>query len=308
MYHDIMWFRVTSDPGPPTEQNDPSGSRGWLVAGVWNTGGPGVGPVEHIIFKRRLTNKELMQDRLFPYIYVNGAKTDVKIDCLSYTPNPYSPANGTEWQQLGTVDFDLFHNFYLNNIPLGKVTPYINPERFLVDVEMQLTIHKDILNYLGFSYWANRAGFTGYTFFGGKVGESEYLGTQGQFAWASAEDSLIALSDNFIVLSDTLQLNSFDASRVIYSTEANNVGVELELAGGEKRGRRKNILMTIPVNDNTNGIVQYEAATPIFIDMNNTERLNIRNLNFRVLQKNFKSIQTLQKTAVMTVLIQNGNK
>ena len=66
--------------------------------------------------------------------------------------------------------------------------------------------------------------------------------------------------------------------------------------------------MTIPVNDNSNGLVEYEASTPVFIDINNAEEINAKNLNFRVLNKNFDSITQSGDTAIMTILIKKPNE
>jgi len=106
-------------------------------------------------------------------------------------------------------------------------------------------------------------------------------------------------SDNFIVESMTLPLDSFDASKTQYPSDA-NVVVNPQT---DKKGRRKNILMTIPVNNNNNGLVEYESSTPIFIDINNAEDINAKNLNFRILNKDFSPIVQADETAIMSVLI-----
>ena len=78
----------------------------------------------------------------------------------------------------------------------------------------------------------------------------------------------------------------------------------------ENAGRRKNILMTIPENNNEDGLVEFETNTPIFIDMNNKTTINPRNLNFRILKKDFGQIDTggTGESAVMTLLIKSGDK
>jgi hypothetical protein len=109
----------------------------------------------------------------------------------------------------------------------------------------------------------------------------------------------IQLSDNFVVESLSLPLDTFDASKFYYG----DLGSITPRPEAEKKGRRKNILMTIPVNDNTNGLVEYEANNLIFIDINNAQPLNVRNLNFRVLTKSFNQINQSGESAVMTILI-----
>ena len=72
------------------------------------------------------------------------------------------------------------------------------------------------------------------------------------------------------------------------------------------KGDRKNILATIPLQQGV-GQVTYETNTPIFIDIRNLQDQNIRNLKFRVLDKNFKEIKT-QETTNMTLLVKGPNE
>ena len=61
--------------------------------------------------------------------------------------------------------------------------------------------------------------------------------------------------------------------------------------------------MTIPVNDNNDGVVEFQTNTPIFIDIQNKDKLNLRNMNFRILRKDFTPIITQGREAIMTLLI-----
>ncbi len=64
--------------------------------------------------------------------------------------------------------------------------------------------------------------------------------------------------------------------------------------------------MTIPVEDvNNDSIIQYEASTPIYIDLLNSNRLNLRNLEFRILNRNFSEIETNDE-ATLTILIDSN--
>ena len=130
-----------------------------------------------------------------------------------------------------------------------------------------------------------------------KIGRS----TNFTIEWA-LQRNVTYTSDNFIVVSDSIPLDSYDASRPIYDTIDTNNILSSTL---ENAGRRKNILMTIPENNNEDGLVEFETNTPIFIDLNNAEKINPRNLNFRVLKKDFSQINTLDtgETAIMTILI-----
>ena len=74
------------------------------------------------------------------------------------------------------------------------------------------------------------------------------------------------------------------------------------------QGRRKNILMTIPENDNTTGLVEYESSTPIFVDIGNASRINTKNMDFRILRKDFSPIVQTDQTAIMTILVDSMDK
>tara|TARA_R110000772_G_scaffold28844_2_gene72505 strand:+ start:1379 stop:3232 length:1854 start_codon:yes stop_codon:yes gene_type:complete len=302
--HDIMFFRITADPGPPSEQKEGGGTRGILVAGVWNIVA-GV-PTEHIIFSEPVPHDDDKNYKLYPYFYIRGAKADVKIDSLAMTPDPFLESN-RNFVLTGKNDYALFDNLVYNNQALARVCPYIDLFRFTVDKQMQLTLHSDILRQLGFITLSNGPSSSGYVTLSRKIGKTLYDGSGGQVVFISEALSNGILSDNFTVLSDTLQMESYDASAVGYNLGP-TISQTLRLSGMAKAGRRKNILMTIPVNDNANGIVEYDANTPIFIDMDNSDTINIKNMNFRVVDKFGKSIKTGGGLAIMTVLIQNGDE
>ena len=63
--------------------------------------------------------------------------------------------------------------------------------------------------------------------------------------------------------------------------------------------------MTIPVNDNSSGIVEYQTNTPIFININNALAQNLKNLNFRILNKDFQPLNLTDENAIMTILIED---
>lgn len=296
--HDIMFFRITADPGPPSEQKDADGTRGILVAGIWNiVAGQ---PTEHIIFSQPVGNK-----KLFPYYYIRGAKGEVKIDSLAMTPDPFLESN-RNFALTGQNDYALFDNMVNNNQTLARVCPYIDMFRFIIDKQMELTIHSDILRQLGFISLANGPSSFGFITLSRKIGKTLYDGSGGQVVFISEASSNGVLSDNYTVLSDTLQFESYDASAVGYNF-GTSATQSLRLSGMAKSGRRKNILMTIPVNDNVNGIVEYDANTPIFIDMDNSDTINVKNMNFRVVDKFGDAIKIGGGIAIMTILIQNGS-
>jgi len=114
-------------------------------------------------------------------------------------------------------------------------------------------------------------------------------------------DGLVDLtnSDNYIVLLDSNPLFSYDASKFDYTDQTTtNLNIN-----NIKRGRRKNILATLPVNNN-NGIVEYRANDPIYIDLDNQYPQVIKNLRLRVLNKNFDVVET-RGQSVMTLLLKD---
>jgi len=153
---------------------------------------------------------------------------------------------------------------------------------------------KNILNALGFSNFSDTDSSL-FRF------ASRLINASTAFGWEERADVLpkVYSSDNFLVESMSVPLDSFDASQVEYN------GNNLFNANMSKNGRRKNILMTIPENDNTTGLLEFETSTPIFIDINNTEPINVKNLDFRILRKDFTPIIQSGEPAIMTVLIDN---
>lgn len=107
-------------------------------------------------------------------------------------------------------------------------------------------------------------------------------------------------SDNYIVLLDSNPLYSYDASKFDYNDQ-NNVSGQVS---NIKRGRRKSILATIPVNNNT-GTVEYRANEPIYIDFDNKFPQELKNLRLRVLDKNFGVVRTTGES-VMTLLLKDN--
>ena len=180
--------------------------------------------------------------------------------------------------------------------------PLPNPTNWEDNLVCELTLHKDIWKFLGFTAF----GGDNYLQSDIPIGLSAQRAEQKCWSWRLAENQFrIQQSDNFIVTSESVALDSHDASRVHYVDQP--VGTYNNPAS-DKMGRRKNILITIPVNNNTSGLVEYEASTPIFIDINNATELNLKNLNFRILNKDFKPIQQSSETAIMTVLIKKGSE
>ena len=111
--------------------------------------------------------------------------------------------------------------------------------------------------------------------------------------------SVLVNSDNYIVVLDSNPLYSYDASKFDYSNT-----ITVPNSSKAKRGRRYNILATIPVNDN-NGFIEFNANELIYIDLDNKFPQVIKNIRLRVLNKNFDEIET-NGESVMTLLIKDS--
>ena len=180
--------------------------------------------------------------------------------------------------------------------------PLPNPTNWEDNLICEVTLHEEIWKFLGFTAFGGNKYLQSDIAIGLNVSTAE----QKCWSWRLAEKLFsIQQSDNFIVTCTSLGLDSFDASRVHYTDVGSNV---YQNPATDKIGRRKNILMTIPVNDNTSGLVEYEASTPIFIDINNAQELNVKNLNFRVLNKDFDPVEQSGEEAIMTILIKKPNE
>tara|TARA_R110000787_G_scaffold55947_3_gene128968 strand:+ start:2972 stop:5089 length:2118 start_codon:yes stop_codon:yes gene_type:complete len=267
--------------------------------------------------------------KLYPYLYINGSKDHLKIDMFNFTANTLETIDSDNVEfalkgesRQGGWGPDEDNNFYFTRdkgmyngqqtLQLDAAATNIQsvlPSVYWKDssedqrfgnvnaaeggIPMTLKMPKRILKYLGFE---NMEGEGNHTF--------TDLFIRG--VWTTAQYArglpFIYNSDNFIVESTNLRLDSYDASKVQYNTQP---GAKPFSVNAELSGRRKNILMTIPTNDNTNGLVEYETNTPIFIDIGNAEKINVKNLNLRVLRKDFSPIKQGESLAIMTLLIDN---
>lgn len=73
--------------------------------------------------------------------------------------------------------------------------------------------------------------------------------------------------------------------------------------------RKRNLLSVIPLSNDTNlnGVILYEASTPIFLDIDNSSPILLRNIQCRIV-KNDNSTVILRGLATMTILIRNQNE
>lgn len=284
--HDIMGFEING---------------GEISLCIYQDASAGTDGARHVIGTLPINPGE----EFYPYIYIRGDQLDCQIDLVNYVAKPVSLSGFSITQDRDSGAYLNRYDQLLGNVAnnIHKVVPNVDSGpvsglggygRWTNDLELNLTIPQNILSALGFSRF-NPLVSAGHLF-------SRQIGVISQYFLKFIADTLPEeySSDNFLIESMSLPLDSFDASQVEYRTDTQfNDNVS-------KSGRRKNILMTIPENDNDSGLVEFETSTPIFIDVNNAEKLNIKNLDFRILRKDFSPINQANDQAIMTVLIDSA--
>ena len=99
-------------------------------------------------------------------------------------------------------------------------------------------------------------------------------------------------NDNYIVELMNLQLQSYDG----YSDNVNNI-----------RAGRKNILATIPIDQDINDILRYAATTPYFLNLDNKDDVILRNIRARLLNLDYSPVET-KGLSIMTLLIKDSSE
>ena len=257
-------------------------------------------------------------EEFYPYLYIRGTFGFCSVDMFNYTPDPWvnQPGGGQDddeppyWDLTGLDSPGNIHNAETNGVgetvtsgtifsgvaPNDFVVP--DPANWLLKKNVQIDLSASVWNFLGYGL-ANSNWESGRDDIESKIVPIGLNIARDCWSfWVPRNEPVVQLSDNFMIESMSINLDSYDASDFVYGNVVTPPRPE-----AEKKGRRKNILCTIPVNDNSNGLVQYEANNLIYIDINNAETLNVRNLNFRILNKDFKEIRQSGESAVMTILI-----
>jgi len=113
-------------------------------------------------------------------------------------------------------------------------------------------------------------------------------------------ETIFTKNDSYIVETLSLPLLSYNSSIRFTNNIANNNQIN---GNRQTQGSRRNILATIPFTDAT-GLVQYEPNEIVYIDISNNQKINLRNLELRILDSNFDPIRIIG-LADMTLLIDN---
>jgi len=307
------WWEATSDTdwniytsGPPVAgQTVDATAVADLATGVLTIGGtttftPTGGAPATVPFKGvRQILKQVPQvagKKYYPYMYINGGSGNCVVDMLNITIDPFME-NNEQWDITGKSNESGEVNAYQDLIDsttsfVRDAIPQVSADQWASgnDKTSRLSLYNQVWNTLGFT--KDLGNVLGpqipFSYIDQNIGKE----ITGVARWDADRLPSVKDSDNFLVVSDSLPLNSYDASTGGLSKES------------QKIGKRKNILMSIPVNDNNSGLVEYETNTPIFIDINNASAVNQKNLNFRLLRSDFSPIIASEdERAIMTILI-----
>ena len=250
-------------------------------------------------FTRILTDAQKLEIQKFgiqAYIYFNGTENHVKVANARITASPFIEfgnhndvdnvakfAKGRDANIRG-----LAANHY-NNLPFRFNSLNENRlgiSRFDITQTFKLEISESVLRYLGFKPQQH---FT--------IADTLTI-ENGRFNLIAEDEISYTFSDFFVVESQSLQLDSYNA----VPDERLEGGIPFSQSlNVSLKGDRRSILATIPINESL-GNVTYERSTPIFINIKNTTETNIRNLKFRILDGKMNAIRTTATTN-MTLLI-----
>lgn len=245
---------------------------------------------------------------LYPYLYVCGAEADTIVGMPFLTLDPNMDGNDEydvtgQTQNIGAATRVNFWDAYQTNFP--AVIPETNDDAFTGALDYSqapiISLNSEIWRFLGWNFTG-----TGQKNFPNlPLPIENYVNSitgindrKLRIVLQATYDFSVVLSDNFVVLLNSNTLTSFDASRTNYGMGSFNP------SSIANRGRQLPILATIPVNNNTSGIVQYEPNELVYIDFDFSSAQEIKNLNLQVLNKDLSPIN-INGTAVMTLLIKD---
>ena len=188
---------------------------------------------------------------LFPVMIFRGDETD-RAKSFRFSPDPYlkPPLNIQHIDELGTTS---------------------QPQQTQLPSSQFISFESQSLSkYLGFEN--TRQPVSGFS-----VVKDGFFEADNQF-------SQIDSNDNFLVLLDNIQLDSYDS----YDDQ------------GNRKGGRQSILAVIPQSDSNKSLL-FEPQHQVFIDINNVNKINIRNIKARIVKTDYSEVNTLGLSA-LTIL------
>ena len=286
-----------------------------VIGSILNTATGNAG--QRIELFRYLLTAEQKTKKLHPYIYMCGGATTAVCGHPVFTPHVLENDNlqyqvtGREQNLVIPSSGDPSRNFFelmvlTNGTYTGALANLLNNDQFDDDIysttqRMRIVMNSKVANILGFN---TTPGQNEFVFDNDSVPNTTRIRVANAnsvgYDLEAANNLQATNSDNYSVIIDSNPVMGFDASKFNY--EKGGGGVALPKST-HKRGRRLNILATLPVNDTT-GIVEYNANELVYIDLDNTFPQVLKNMRLRVLDKDFSEIKTIGES-VITLLIKD---
>lgn len=200
---------------------------------------------------------------LYPVIIIRGGRTgatkNASVNNIRYTADPYVN------DPTASINHD--------DDNLG-VAP---PRQTNINSNMSFSMNSTLRTFLGYNQE-----FTN--------GNYPFLGVVRLYLQAQTKFESTDNADNFLIMSDTLLLDSYD-----------DYQKEVHSGGG-----RASILATVPSNDSGEFLL-HEPNNLIYINLKNNYDFNIRNLKFRILRNDYEPVST-SGFLTMTILIKEPNE
>ena len=318
--HDVLVFKI---------DNNSNGKKS-ISAHIYDyNGGPGR---ERLIFSQPLNDEEL-EGTITPYIYMRGNKNNIQLDMLRFTPDPFFEVNNQNiiLENIGDVNDDVagyvltdptftFDNSETITNPIHQnirqkiALNYIDNQGNNIDenLQPQLSLGGELAEFLGFNKKGNISEYLSSI----ELIDFEYDYNQNLFdQFLNSRGLMIDApyftpfqqSDSFILETLSLPLVSYNSSvtkdQFLNSALSRLRTINNDIGNRQTNGSRRNILATIP-KSSENGLVQYEPNELIYIDIDNNQKINLRNFELRILNTDFESIKTFG-IIDMTLLIDN---
>jgi len=318
--HDVLVFKIDNNPN----------NKKSISAHIYDfNGGPGR---ERLIFSQPLNDEEL-EGTLTPYIYMRGNKNNIQLDMLRFTPDPYFLVNNQNiiLDNIGDLNDDVAGYVLTDptftfgdssqmatpihqNIRQKIALNYIDNQGNNIDenLQPQLSLGGELAEFLGFNKKGNISEYLSSI----ELIDFEYDYNQNLFdQFLNSRGLMIDApyftpfqqSDSFIVETLSLPLVSYNSSvtkdQFLNSALSRLRTINNDIGNRQTNGSRRNILATIP-KSSENGLVQYEPNELIYIDIDNNQKINLRNFELRILNTDFESIKIFG-IIDMTLLIDN---
>jgi len=272
--------------------------------------------LKRVLFEHRLTFAERTYE-LFPYMYFCGGFGTAIAGHPVFTPHCLTPdnlgyeitgrsqiLNGETPPAGGNVNAFELYSAGFNGAYTEVLGNPLNDNQFINDTysklqNMEITINNAVLRSIGFTVGKNDANdFTFSNTSTPRTGIRILNENQCGYDLLAQNENTLSNSDNYVLMLDSNPVKSYDASKFNYDRGST------QNVKQSNRGRQLNILATIPVNDATNGIVEYDANELVYIDLDNNFPQVLKNIRLRILDKNFNEIRTIG-TSILTLLIKD---